>query len=221
MLQLCFKIVLSGSYLSHPEGTSVKNTFAIVHTLCNYIHHCSAACLRTFDKTGVAMSLSDSAEKFAKLVAEAPSPVKKLEVIAGVLARTFKVDVSEIGIFTFDADREMLVFVWPVSGHAIGSIPLNAHKCLATKTALEKTGEFNNSFASTPHLAMFESFIPGKENRVPIQKILSVPIMKGDRLRGVIQISRKGPDRESAGPDFTRADLNHMSTVAAILADHL
>ncbi len=45
------------------------------------------------------------------------------------------------------------------------------------------------------------------ENTSLIQKIISALIFAADFVVGVIQISRKGANSKSAGPDFTSEDL--------------
>lgn len=167
------------------------------------------------------MNFEEFAVSFKKSVAAASTPIEKLEVIAGSLGAVFGVSSDEVAIFSLDESREVLVFVWPHSLKGIGSIPLNAHRCLVTKTAMENKGGLDNSFASTPHLYMFEHFLSAKEARVPIQKIMSVPVMSGDHLKGVVQIARKGFDRDSAGVDFTTADLSLLTAMTDLFADYL
>ena len=47
-----------------------------------------------------------------------------------------------------------------------------------------------------------------------IQKMMSVPMMNEGKVCGVIQISRKGFDVASAGPDFTNEDLQRLELAA-------
>lgn len=167
------------------------------------------------------MNLEQFTQNFNKSIADAKSPKDKIEVIVGSLGAAFGVGRDEVAIFSLDKSREVLVFIWPQSLNSIGSIPLNAHRCLVSKTAIEKTGGLDNSFSSTPHLYMFEHFLSEKDKRVPIQKIMSVPVISGDILKGVVQIARKGPDRESAGPDFTAADLASLAAFSGVIAGYL
>lgn len=158
---------------------------------------------------------------FEREIAVASSPVNKIETIAAALANAFGVGTDEVAIFSFDSSREVLVFIWPQSLKSVGSIPLNAHRCLVAKTAVEARSGLDNSFASTPHLYMFEHFLSEKVKRVPIQKIMSVSVMDGEQLKGVIQIARKGADRDSAGPDFTNTDLESLVAFASVIARYL
>src|SRR5258707_11044572 len=58
-----------------------------------------------------------------------------------------------------------------------------------------------------PYTTLFRSVFEGvklaAESAELIQKIISAPILSGDRVVGVIQISRKGANSKAAGPDFT------------------
>lgn len=151
----------------------------------------------------------------------AVTPKDRLQSTAAFLSEAFQVNKDEIAIFIYDSSREILVFAWPDSLKGVGSIPLNAHRCLVAKCAVEMCGGLDNSFAATPHLHMFEHFISEKEKRIPIQKIMSVPVTSNNVLRGVIQIAKKGADRESAGVDFSTADLKLLESLATEFAAYI
>lgn len=167
------------------------------------------------------MTVAEFVLNLERDIAVASTPGKKIETIAASLGSAFGVAGEEVALFTFDSSREVLVFVWPQSLKSVGSIPMNAHRCLVTKTAAESCGGLDNSFASTPHLYMFEHFLANKEKRIPIQKIMSVPVMIDEQLKGVIQIAKKGMDRDSAGADFTAKDLESLTAFSAVIAKHL
>lgn len=167
------------------------------------------------------MEFEEFREVFEKAISDVSSPIQKYKVIAATIGTAFNVRDDEIAIFSYDSSREMLVFVWPQSLVRVGSIPLNAHRCLVSKTAIEKKAVLDNNFASTPHLYMFEHFLSDKAMRVPIQKIISVPVVKDNQVRGVVQIARKGQDRDSSGADFSSADLALLGKVSEIIAGYL
>jgi hypothetical protein len=60
------------------------------------------------------------------------------------------------------------------------------------------------------HASVFEGAKLAAESAEMIQKIMSAPILSGDRVVGVIQISRKGASARTAGPDFTSDDLGKV-----------
>jgi hypothetical protein len=55
-------------------------------------------------------------------------------------------------------------------------------------------------------VAFFES-VKLRDRVVPIQKMITVPILHAEEAVGVAQISRKGESPGVAGPDFTNADV--------------
>lgn len=167
------------------------------------------------------MNLEEFRMSFEKEIVSAITPSQKLAVIVASLGTAFCVGIDEIAIFAYDRDRDVLVFVWPESLKAVGSIPLNAHRCLVAKTAAERQGHLDNSFASTPHLYMFEHFLADKKKRVPIQRIMSAPVMRNGQLASVVQVARKGADRDSAGADFTARDLELLTAYLEIVARYL
>lgn len=167
------------------------------------------------------MNLDQFKAEFNTSITEAKSPKEKIDVIVASLCNVFGVGKDEVALFSFDKSREVLVFIWPKSLNTIGSIPLNAHRCLVSKTAVEQKGGLDNRFSSTPHLHMFEHFLSEKDKRVPIQKIMSAPVVSGETLKGVVQIARKGHDRESTGADFTTADLELLSAITDLISGHL
>ncbi|NJD91991.1 MAG: GAF domain-containing protein [Geobacter sp.] len=159
--------------------------------------------------------------QYRERMTAAETPKDRLLSTAAFLSEAFRVKMDEIAIFIYDSSREVLVFAWPDSLKGVGSIPLNAHRCLVAKCALEMCGGLDNSFASTPHLHMFEQFISEKEKRIPIQKIMSVPVTSDNKLHGVIQIAKKGADRESSGVDFSTTDLKLLEALAAEFAGYV
>jgi GAF domain-containing protein len=169
----------------------------------------------------VIMNAEEFRETFEKMIAATSSPMQKYEVIVALLASAFHIKNDEVAIFSYDSSREVLVFVWPQSLKSVGSIPLNAHRCLVSKTAVEKKGVLDNSFASTPHLYMFEHFLSEKAKRVPIQKIMSVPVIREDQLKGVVQVARKGADRDSSGADFSSIDLALLTSISGLIGECL
>lgn len=167
------------------------------------------------------MNMEEFRSRFAAAIASAKSPMERFELIAKVFGDYFGVRNDEVAIFSLDRDREVLVFVWPGSLKSVGSIPLNAHRCLVSKTAVETKASIDNAFATTPHLYMFEHFLANKETRIPIQKIMSVPVLDAGQLKGVVQVARKGVDRESAGEDFKQAELEALAGFAGIIAPYI
>ena len=89
---------------------------------------------------------------------------------------------------------------------------------------MTKKVELFNNFVKVRHANIFEAVKAngGEElppEQPPIQKLMSAPILDAERnVLGVVQISRKGYDLNSAGPDFTLDDLQQLEIAAKHLA---
>jgi GAF domain-containing protein len=93
---------------------------------------------------------------------------------------------------------------------------------LAAKTIRDKRGEIVNNFPTYKHPTVFEAVdLSEQEKAVPIQKIMSSPMVVDGKVMGVIQISRKARPGEPVGPDFTQADLAQLAAMGSILGKYL
>ena len=69
-----------------------------------------------------------------------------------------------------------------------------------------------------PHASVFEGVpISETERGNPIQKIMSAPIAIGQKVIGVLQVSRKGKAMADAGADFTNPQLRELQIIADAL----
>ncbi len=93
------------------------------------------------------------------------------------------------------------LFLFPEALRNVGFIPLTSNSALAARTVRESRPEINNSFAASRHATVFEGVkTSGVDAGEAIQKIISAPILSGDKVIGVIQISRKGPNVATPAP---------------------
>lgn len=166
-------------------------------------------------------SIDELCQQFVAVIAGKGSLNDRLSAAAMVLAQIFSVRQDDVAIFLFDPDQEMLRFAWPPHMRTAGSFPISARNSLAAATCRSRQPMLDNSFATTPHLFVFESVRPDLDVPYPIQKIMSVPVVADDRLMGAIQVSRKGPDMDAAGTDFSEQQLQALHLLAEILAQHL
>lgn len=165
------------------------------------------------------MDISFFCRQLASTLAAA-LPEQKIETLARRLAEYFKVEAHEVGLFRVDTTGRFLCFVWPPHRltHDI-KIPLKSfYSTLVSKTAREKSGSIDNTFATSRHLKMLELSLVDRENCLPMQKVMTVPVLDGENLLWVIQVSRKGTTLADAGPDFTLEQLESLQTVAGTLA---
>jgi transcriptional regulator with GAF, ATPase, and Fis domain len=136
------------------------------------------------------------------------------------LAKLFSVKVDEIALLQLSADNGMLKFLYPFKLRQVGTIPMTTTHSLAVRTARDKRPEMINNFPAHRHPTIFEavSLESTTQEKHPIQKIMSAPLLLESKPVGVIQISRKGKSAAEAGPDFSIRDLTSLMTVASVVA---
>jgi len=136
-----------------------------------------------------------------------------------LIGKNFGVQWHEVAILGLTHDERSLRFLSPDGLRIIGQIPLSSTNALAARTAREKRSELINHFSVVPHASVFEGVpISETERGDPIQKIMSAPIAVGDRVIGVLQVSRKGKAMADAGADFTYPQLRELKLIADALA---
>jgi hypothetical protein len=127
--------------------------------------------------------------------------------IAERMAKTLGVKPDGVAILGLSARWRHLYFLAPENLKNVGFIPLNSTSALAARTARESRPEIINNFASVRHACVFEAVKSAGEPGDQIQRIISAPVLCGETVVGVLQISRKGQTVVLSGPDFTPADL--------------
>jgi len=163
----------------------------------------------------------------AKLVDEmrkagTPPTAQDLSRLAAQISKGFKAKKGEVAILRLSADGNMLSFLFPTKLSLIGAIPLTAAQSLATKTIRDKGGDIVNNFATYRHPTVFEAVdLSVEEKAVPIQKIMSSPMIVEDKVVGVIQVSRKARPGDPVGPDFTSAELAELDKVGEAIGKFL
>lgn len=130
--------------------------------------------------------------------------------VAERIARNLSVRTDEVAILGISNRWRHLHFVVPEALKNVGFIPLSSKSALAARTSRESRPEIINDFTSVKHASVFEGVKLAAEGAEVIQKIISAPILSGERVVGVIQISRKGASAKVAGPDFTSDDLGKV-----------
>ena len=176
--------------------------------------------------SNVPAAASPTAE-IARLVDEAIKGGKGLDdevlsKIAGELTRLFSVKPDEVAMLELAQNGAILSFLYPIKLRKVGSIPMSTTNSLAVRTVREKRPEMINNFPAQKHPTVFESVAldaaTAKQERQPIQKIMSVPLLVEGKAAGVVQVSRKGKSPTTAGADFTIRDLTTLVTTAGVLA---
>ena len=139
------------------------------------------------------------------------------------LSKLFSVKQDEVALLQLSENGAILSFLYPVKLRKIGSIPMTTTNSLAVRTVRDKRPEMINNFPAQKHPTVFESVAldPKVQEKHPIQKILSAPLILDGKPVGVVQISRKGKSPTTAGNDFTIRDLTTLVTTAGVLAKGL
>ncbi len=148
----------------------------------------------------------------------APLDGESLEGVALEISKLFKVRSDEVAVLQLAPGGKALKFILPEKLQAVGSIPLTSTTALAARTARERRTDIINNFGSSRHASVFEGVSLGRGTGESIQKIMSVPILRGDRVIGVAQVSRKAETAGAAGADFTSKDLSELQGLNAALA---
>ena len=158
------------------------------------------------------LSLASELERLANALdadVSSPSPIS-LAGIAERIAKNLGVKTDEVAIMGVSTRWRHLHFLVPESLKQVGFIALSSTSAIAAKTARESRPDIINNFAGVRHATVFEGVKIGGETSEFIQKMISAPILSGDKVVGVIQVSRKGPNPAAAGPDFTADDLGKV-----------
>jgi hypothetical protein len=137
--------------------------------------------------------------------------------VAKVVGSLFGVEADEVAILKLVPKYKSLKFVIPEKLSPVGTIPLTSTTALAARTARERKAEVVNNFSTARHANVFEAVPLGRDPNELIQKIMSVPILDGNKVHGVVQISRKAATLAQAGADFTQKDLRALISLAPML----
>src|SRR5271168_3073017 len=139
------------------------------------------------------------------------------ESICACVAKIF--DVRETEVALLELSGSLLNFLYPAALKTAGAIPLSS-SAVAARTAQTKRAELFNGFTEVKHFSVFELVKlgdTGLDDQV-IQKLMSAPVLaRNGEVVGVIQVSRKAPRPDAAGPDFTADDLRKLEAVGRVV----
>lgn len=147
-----------------------------------------------------------------------------LPTIAERIAKHLNVKTDEVAIMGVSHRWRHLHFIVPVALKNVGFIPLTSNSALAARTVRESRPEINNNFSAVRHASVFEGVKTATTSGEAIHKIVSAPILLEGKVVGVMQISRKGLNANSCGPDFTAEELGKVLALCrplALLVRHL
>ena len=119
---------------------------------------------------------------------------------------------DEVAILMLTSDLKHLRFVAPRKFSALGTIPITKRDSIAVNILGRRTGEAMNNVPMVKHVSFFES-VKLRDRALPIQKMVTVPIISGSEPVGVAQVSRKGETPAGAGADFSAADVQKAQEI--------
>lgn len=128
------------------------------------------------------------------------------ERMVKLVSAAFNAKTDEVAILFLTADSSHLRFAAPRKFASLGTIPVTKRDSIAVNVYQKQQGEVMNNVPMVRHVAFFES-VKLRDRVVPIQKMITVPIMFDGQPVGIAQVSRKGDSPMEAGPDFNPADV--------------
>jgi hypothetical protein len=140
--------------------------------------------------------------------------------IVKTVSQLFSCKQDEVAILLLSSDGKHLRFVAPRPFAELGSIPLTKRDSIAVGVFAKRAGEVTNNVPMVKHVSFFET-IKLREKIVPIQKMVTAPILFKGQPIGVVQVSRKGENARDAGPDFTSGDLKRAQEIVEGIAPYL
>jgi len=169
------------------------------------------------------LSLVAELERLANALGTEQADVSQISLssVAEKIAKNLGVRNDEVGILAVSTRWRHLHFLVPEALKKVGFIPLSSNSALAARTARDSRPEIENNFAAARHATVFEGVKITGEAAEAIQKMISAPILLDGKVIGVIQVSRKGANAASAGPDFTADDLGKILALCKPLAKML
>ena len=128
---------------------------------------------------------------------------------------------DEVAILVLTSDQMHLRFAAPRKFADLGTIPISKRDSIAVNVLARKAGEAMNNVPMVKHVSFFESVKIRDRPAVPIQKMITVPILLRGEVVGVAQVSRKGDSAAEAGPDFTQSDVDKAQDLFSRISPYL
>jgi GAF domain len=139
------------------------------------------------------------------------------DLIVKSVSQAFGCKPDEVAILLLTVDARHLRFIAPRKFSELGSIPVSKRDSIAVTVLTRRSGDVINNVPMIKHVSFFES-VKLRDKPAPIQKMVTVPLLVGQRPVGVVQISRKGNTPAEAGPDFTAQDQRRAQEIFDMIA---
>lgn len=140
--------------------------------------------------------------------------------VVKVASGLFACKADEVAILLVTSDARHLRFAAPRKLADLGTIPISKRESIAVNVFNKKASEVMNNVPMVKHVAFFES-VKLRDKPAPIQKMITVPMLRHGDAVGVAQISRKGDSPAAAGPDFAPSDVRKAEDLFEAVAPYL
>jgi GAF domain len=140
--------------------------------------------------------------------------------VVKTVSHAFSCKADEVAILLLSSDGRHLRFVAPRAFAELGTIPVTKRDSIAVNVLSRRAGEVINNVPMVKHVSFFES-IKLRDRPVPIQKMVTTPLLVKGQAIGVAEISRKGETPREAGADFTASDLGRAKEIFDAVAPFL
>ncbi len=142
--------------------------------------------------------------------------------IAEAVAKEIGVKADEVAILLVTTSGTTLKFIFPKPFFESNSaFPSDYKNSFASSVFKTMKGKVDNKISDSKHLKFYESIKGLETSGTQIQKMIGVPILYENKPIGVLEVSRKGLNPESAGPNFTAEDGQKLLTVCKEFASIL
>jgi len=130
---------------------------------------------------------------------------------AEAIAGTLEVKKEEVAVLILNSTGQTLRFVWPPQlFESQAAFPANHKNAIASQVLATMKGRVDNKLAESKHLRFYENVKGMETTKIPIQKMVALPLVAGAQTLGVVEVSRKGRTPEEAGPNFSPEDAQKL-----------
>lgn len=133
--------------------------------------------------------------------------LETVEQAAEQLAAPLGLAADEVAIQLIVGEGNSLRFLYPrVLLDSGATFPISSTS-IAGRSVMLRRATFDNEVNSTRHLLFFERLNTGVRPPLPIHKMATIPLLVGENIIGIVQLSRRSETLEQAGADFTDQDV--------------
>jgi hypothetical protein len=167
---------------------------------------------KRLDRRRLAMGMKEQLQAIHKDQGAGRESLKQgAKALAEAIAAKLQVKPDEVAVLLLNATGQTLVFVWPLPlFDSRAAFPANHKTAIASVVLATLKGKVDNKLGESKHLKFYESVTGMDTSKIPIQKMVALPLFYGDKKLGVVEVSRKGKTPEEAGPNFTPADAQAL-----------